>query len=370
MQAQPEDENRRRPYGPGHWKLVLPAVLLLLAIPKAVPALSALLTQETETEEGAAVVETVVIQSESLDETLRSSGTLLANREVELSTESSGLVTLVAIDEGQQVQAGKILVQINDNDLRAELEGVEYELEVVQDAAARQERLVAEGGTTRDALDQTLIRLSELRANRAQLEAQLLRREVRAPFDGVLGLAHVDQGAYVTPGSPIATLQAIDSVRVDFSLPERYGLLVEAGDAVRFRVQGVDSTFHGEIRAIEPRVEPQTRALRVRAAAANPDGLLRPGAYADVEVVLDSVPDAIRIPGIALQPGVDGATVFVVRDGHAHVQHVFPGARDREFVQVEEGLAEGDTVIVGGFHRLRDGAPVTTRRDPDGDPEG
>lgn len=343
------------------WHVGVAVILALLILPKVMPGLYGLIMGPEEEEEEIVLVDVAVARVDQVEETFLASGTLLANREVELSAESSGIVTYIRIDEGSQVSEGELLVRINDNDLRAELTGVEYELEVVEAAAERQEQLVAEGGTTRDALDQVLVRLSELHSAREQLQTQIRRREIRAPFEGVVGLSHVDPGMYLTPGARIATLQALDSVRVDFSLPERYSEQVRQGDLIRFTVQGSDSVFIGEVRAVEPRVDPHTRTLRVRGAASNESGLLRPGAFADIEHVAGSVVEAVRVPAIALQQGASSYSILVMSTGAVETREVTPGPRTADHVTVLAGLEAGDTVILNGFHRLRDGSRVAVR---------
>lgn len=336
------------------------ALILLLVLPKVGASVYHLVRGDGE-EEPVPAVDVVVATPSVFEETLRAAGTIRANQEVNLTAEASGIVRALRIDEGSPVEAGALLVKINDNDLQAQLRGVEYQLGVMRQAAARQEQLVEEGGTTREAYERTLIQVNELLAARENLVAQIERTEVTAPFDGEVGLTYVHVGSYITPSTRIATLQDVNTVRLDFSVPERYARLVGPGSTIRFTVQGVDSVFTGTVYAVEPQIDPRTRTLQVRATSENPDGLLKPGAFASIELILASSDDAILLPSMAVRPGQDEPRVMVYRDGVAAERVVRTGARTADEVQVVGGIAPGDTVIINGLHRLADGVPVRIR---------
>jgi membrane fusion protein (multidrug efflux system) len=194
-------------------------------------------------------------------------------------------------------------------------------------------------------------------------EAQLEKTRIRAPFRGLIGLRRVSQGAALTPQTRIATLQALDTVKVDFSVPERYAGRIRAGGTVDFRVEGLEEAFVGEIYAVEPAVDPNTRSLRARARTANPNGVLLPGAFADIEVVVHELEDALAVPATAIIPELGGKKVFVVEDGRAQPRPVETGIRAETEVQILRGLGPGDRVIVTGVQRLSTGLAVTERRE-------
>lgn len=335
---------------------------ILLTLPKAAPSMiDAVRGAETSEDEEVVAVDAVVVEPQPLEETLRASGTIRALKEIELTAEVSGIVTDLRIEEGSSVSADELLVKLNDNDLQAELRGVEYQLEVMTQAADRQERLVEEGGTTREAHDRTLIQVNELLAERENLKAQIERTEVRAPFDGLVGLSAVHMGSYITPSARIATLQDISSARLDFAIPERHASRVVPGSEIRFTIQGSDSVFTGLVSAVEPRIDSQTRTLQVRATSDNEAGLLKPGSFARIALVVSTTEDALLVPSIAILPGLEGSRVFVIRDSRVIERTVRTGTRTADEVEITDGLEPGDTVIINGLHRLDDGAAVELR---------
>jgi membrane fusion protein, multidrug efflux system len=184
---------------------------------------------------------------------------------------------------------------------------------------------------------------------------------LRAPFDGVAGLRNVSVGAYLTPGTAICTFQDISSLKIDFSLPERYLGLIKTGQVVYFRVSGRAERFEAKVAAIEPAVDVQTRSVTVRATVPNENTKLLPGSFAEVEIVLDEIPDAILIPSIALMPGLQQQTVFVHEGGQVVARKVQVGLRTSDAVQILEGLKPGDQLITSGILQLRPGMQVQVK---------
>jgi membrane fusion protein (multidrug efflux system) len=195
---------------------------------------------------------------------------------------------------------------------------------------------------------------AELELNQAQLE----KTRVIAPFDGITGLRLVSPGAYLAVGTTIASLQDVASLKLDFTLPERYQPVLKTGQKVTFRVAGRTELFEATITAIEPGVDLASLSLQLRATAPNPQQRLLPGAFAEVEVALDEVPNAILIPPIALVPGLKQQTVFLHRNGVVEERKVQVGLRTADAVQVLEGLKEGDELITSGILQLRSGMKV------------
>ena len=193
------------------------------------------------------------------------------------------------------------------------------------------------------------------------IEAQLRKTRIVAPFDGIAGLRRVSVGAYLTPGSAIASFQDIGVLKLDFTLPERYLPNLRRAKTVNIRIAGVSEPITGEIYAVEPQIDATTRSLQVRANVPNKGRLLLPGAFAEVEVVLGEIPDAILIPPIALIPGLKDQKVFVHEHGRAEERVVEPGLRTDDGVHIVKGLAAGEEVIVSGILQLRPGASVRVR---------
>jgi membrane fusion protein, multidrug efflux system len=312
---------------------------------------------------GVFVVDVVTLEPRPFRETLSATGTLLARESVWLQAERAGVVREIRFEEGATMRAGEELVVMDDSELRAQLARAEAQLELASAVEARDRELFRAGLMISEAeYERTRANLDVARAEKKLIEAQLAKTRIVAPFDGVTGLRQVSVGTYLTPGTTICTFQDLSSLRLDFSLPERYSEYLRTGQEVSFRIAGRQERFQAEITAIEPGIEVATRSLRVRAVTSNEDGRLLPGSFAEVEVVLDEVQDAILIPAIALIPGLQRQTVFLHRDGRVEEQRVQVGLRLADAVQVTEGLEPGDELVTTGILQLRPGMAVQVRR--------
>jgi membrane fusion protein (multidrug efflux system) len=303
-------------------------------------------------------VDATVLQPGTMTERLRTTGTLRADESVELTPEASGKVTNIQFEEGTRVQAGDLLVQINDAELQARRKRLEHQLELATAQAERQERLLDEGGVSQETYDATVNEVEVLKAELELVEAQIEKTKVRAPFSGVVGLRAVSEGAYVSPQTRITTLQRLNPVKVDFSVSEKYAARIQARQPIAFSVRGIEQSLDGRIYATDTQVDADTRTLQVRARASNPDGTLRPGMFADVTVTLGTIDSTVVVPSFAVVPTLDGQRAFVVENGTAQPRNITLGLRTDSTVQVTGGLSLRDTVITSGIQELRAGLPV------------
>lgn len=311
-----------------------------------------------EQQSSALPVNGYVVGHVELADRVLATGTLRANEEVNLASESSGKIIQILFTEGRRVSRGDLLLKINDDELLAQRERTQFRLKLAEQQVARQEALLEKGGVSKEEYDQTLNELNVLRAELNLNEAQLAKTELRAPFDGLLGLRHVSEGAYLSPQTPIATLQDISPIKIDFSLPEKYVGIVREGSSIQFRVSGSDQRYSGQVYAIEPRIEENTRTLQIRATSPNRDGSLFPGAFAEVELVLNQYEDALAVPAIALVSELRGRKVYVSSNGIVEERIVDTGIRTDSTVQILNGVAIGDTVLTSGLQLVRPGMPV------------
>lgn len=338
--------------------LIALVVLGLLAWPKLRPSDSAGAAAGPRGGGGALQATAYVAETRPMRDRIRATGSLRADESVDLSAETSGRVTRIFFQEGSRVRRGQLLVKINDAELRAQRARLLTRIELAETREERQRRLLEIGGASQDEYDGVLGELNVLRSEAALLDAQIAKTEVRAPFDGVIGLRYVSEGAYVAPQSQIASLQAIDPMKVEFAVPERYAGRVRSGDDVLFTVAGAEGTFRGEVYAVEPRVDVGTRTLQIRARVPNSDGRLLPGAFADLELIVAEIPDALPVPAIAVISELGGKRVWVIEDGQAAPRAVETGIRTESVVQITDGLAPGDTVLTSGLQTVRAGQPV------------
>ena len=298
-----------------------------------------------------------------LEERLSTIGTVRANEEVDIVSEISGKIAAIHFDEGSRVDAGDLLLEIDDSELAAERQRALYRAELAERAEARQQQLLDDGVISTETYDVALGELNVLGAELALIEAQLEKTEIRAPFAGVIGLRWVSPGSYISSQTRIASLHDLDPVKIDFSVPERYASLLGVGDEISFTVEGIERAFSGTIYALEPSVDPASRSLRMRAESANRDRALLPGTFANVELTVRSVPDALTVPAIAIVPELGGKKVFVYADGRAEARSVTTGIRNDTSVQITGGLDAGELVITTGILQLEPGLEVE-RVDP------
>lgn len=308
---------------------------------------------------GPMAVQVAVLKAGPLANTLSGSGSLLANESVNLQSEVGGRITAISFREGGAVQAGEVLVQINADDLKAQLKKAKAELQLAQLTEGRQEQLLKVNGISQDAFDATRAQRISKQADVDNLQALLAKATIRAPFSGVVGLRSISPGGYVAPGTPIATLTQTDPIKLDFDVPEQVGRQVKPGTTVQFTVTGDTTRHKAEIYAIEPGVSTDTRTVRVRARTANRDGRLAPGSFARVFLDLGTIPDALTIPAEGVIPDIQGQSVMVMRGGKAKAVRVELGLRTESEVQLISGVQAGDTVITSGLLAVREGMAVT-----------
>jgi len=201
--------------------------------------------------------------------------------------------------------------------------------------------------------------VSTLEANIEETEVRLSYSTIVAPFNGRIGLRSVSLGAFISAGTPVATLVQENPLKLEFNVPERYASQVKEGQPVMFRVNNDDASYKANIYATEPMINRSSRAMRVRARAKNDDRILIPGSYADVTVTLDSISDALMIPTEAIIPKLDQQLVYRFSNGKAEEVQVKTGVRQPRKVQIAEGLQPGDTIMLTGLLQVKAGMTVS-----------
>ena len=303
-------------------------------------------------------VSAITLVPSPLTEKITATGTLRADEAVELQPETNGKIVSINFKEGTTVRRGELLIKLNDAELQATLQRTSSRRDLAEIKERRLAQLVASKSVNQQDYDAAASELSVQRAEVALVEAQLAKCEIRAPFDGVVGLRFVSEGAFVTPTIRVATLQRLSQLKIDFSVPEKYASRIRVGSAVTFRVDGGASSFKGEIFAVDPRIDGATRTVLIRALCPNPEGRLLPGAFANVEFTLAEVSDALLVPAGAVIPGLSEKNVFIAVEGKAVRRIVQTGVRTETSVQIIAGLAAGDVVITSGQQQLRAGQTV------------
>lgn len=290
-------------------------------------------------------------------------GTARANESVTITAKVTETVARVNFRDGDLAEAGQVLVDLTGQAEVAQLEEARAALKEAQQQLDRQQGLVEAGTIARSQLDTQVAARDSARARMDAIRARLADRVITAPFDGVLGFRQVSPGTLVTPGTAIATLDDISVIKLDFSVPETFFGALAAGQEIRARSAAwPGQDFAGVVRTIDSRIDPVTRTVQVRAEVPNPERKLRPGMLLTVQLYRPER-QALVIPELALMQV--GSTAFVYRvDEAGMVQqvNVRPGARRRGEVEVLEGLAEGERIVLEGMVKVRPGAKVVEAR--------
>ena len=310
-----------------------------------------------------------IVKTEPLASTIRMAGTVLAGDEVDITSEVGGKVTAVRFREGSTVSRGQILVKLNDAELQAELKQATYRLDLARQKEQRQKSLLQIEGISRQEYDIALNELQTLSAEIDLLKARIDKTEIRAPFSGTVGLTSITEGSYLSPSDKIARLTDTRFLRIDFAVPERYASSVRKGDVVSFTIQGSPGEYKATVYAIEPQIEESTRTLRMRAMYRGAGGVY-PGAFVEVSFPLQYTETALLVPTQSIVPDIEGAKVFVYSGGNAVSTPVQTGTRTEQYVQIVEGLREGDTIVTTGLLQIRPGVKVKVTALDQGDTSG
>jgi len=306
-------------------------------------------------------VDAMVIQPQILDNKIITTGTLLANEEVELKPEIAGRVTDVLFTEGSKVRKGDVLLKINDRELKAQLEGKGVEEKQASDLESRARHLFEDKGISQEEYDRAANTLKMIQAQKEVIQAQLAKTEIIAPFDGIIGLRYVSPGTFVSTTMLVATMQDVGLIKVEFSVPEKYAQQIKRGTEITARVGDSEKEYKGIIYAAESKIDLATRTIKARAKIPNLKGDLIPGSFAKVEIILEQLPHAIVVPSESVIPEISGDKVFICVDGKARSVPVKAGIRTETSIQIVQGLNPQDTLILTGLLQLSDGKAVEIR---------
>ncbi len=303
-------------------------------------------------------VEVLILKPKTVDDRIFTNGTIIGNEEVDLRSEISGKVIQILFEEGKRVKKGELLVKINDSDLKATLAKNQSKVDLAKDREFRLRQMLDKNLTSQQEYDAALSELKGAQADMDYVKAMIDKTEIKAPFDGIIGLRSVSVGSYISPQTKIASIQSLNPIKIDFSVPQKYSDEVKSGKQIEFKLQSTGKSYRGEIYAVEPKIDENTRTLLARAIASNDNYELLPGAYVEVAIILNQIKDALMIPTQALVPDIRGEKVFVYKDGKAESYAVKSGIRTDREVQLLSGVSVGDTVITSGIIQMRPGVPV------------
>lgn len=307
-------------------------------------------------------VDVYVVNPEPFQENIEVPGTILANEVAEIHPEVSGRIVQLNVAEGKYVSRGTLLAKLYDGDLRAQVNKLRVQLSIAEKTEERQAQLLKIQGISQQDYDLSLLQVNSLKADIGIIQTAISKTEVRAPFNGRLGLKTISPGAYVTPASVIAVINQVDQLKLDFTVPEKYTDQIKMGQLITFGFEGSEKSLGAKVIATESNVTENTRSLKVRALVTGKDERLIPGAFAKVILSFDPDPNALLVPTQAILPQARGKKVILFKGGKAVFADVVTGVRDSSRVQVIDGIRAGDSIVVTGLLSVRPEAKIQVNR--------
>jgi membrane fusion protein (multidrug efflux system) len=332
-------------------------------------------------------VGTAVAQSQDWEGTLSAVGSVTAAKGVVLSNDSPGVVSHIYFESGAVVRQGQTLVDLDTSVERAQLASSRAKAEFAALTVNRSRALVKSNTISQQQADSDESQLKTTTTDANALAAQIDRKIVRAPFSGRLGIREINLGQYLNSGTRITVLEAIDTVYVDFTLPQQRLDEIKIGMPVRVSIEGTDGPPRdGTVAAVDPAVDATTRTIRVRAAVPNKEETLRPGMFANVSVVLPDHGSLVAVPATSLVHASYGDSVFIVEDKKddaggtggtpagppgkvARQQFVRTGESRGDFVAILDGVTAGQDVVSAGAFKLRNGSAIVVNNEINLDPQ-
>ncbi len=312
-----------------------------------------------------AAITSAIADSQTWEQTVRATGSLKASKGVMVSAEVAGSVSEIFFESGQEVEAGDLLLTLDDSTEQAQFRSAEASANLANVNLKRSRELLNSRTISQSEFDQAEATASQANAQLAQIKAVLDKKRIHAPFSGTLGIRLVDIGEYLSPGIAIASLQQLDPIYVDFNLPQKQLQSAAKDYPVEVAIDSFpDTTFRGSVEATNPELDTVTRTFRVRAILPNPDHQLRPGMFGSVEVVQPGPLEVVAIPSTAIYYQAYGNSIFVVKtkeDGSGKTveqRFVKLGKSKGDFVSVIEGLEAGEEVATAGVFKLSNGRAV------------
>jgi len=289
---------------------------------------------------------------------LNLNGSLLPDEEVDLAFETSGKVVGIYFEEGRRVKKGALMAKINDRPLQAQLLKLQAQKKLVEEREFRQRQLLDRDAISRESYDQVATELQSIEADIMLIEARIAETELRAPFDGTVGLRMISEGAFATTQTNIVRLVKTSPLKIEFSIPERYAGEIVPGFPITFSVDGFPNPFEANVYAIDPMIDINIRTIGVRALYPNTNNELNPGRSVSITAQLSQIENAVSIPTEALIAEMEGEKVYIYKNGKAKEVKVSTGLRTESHIQIRSGLHFGDTLLTTAILQLREGLPV------------
>lgn len=302
---------------------------------------------------GPLVVDGFIVEEQTISDQIDVPGSLLPEEETLIRSEVSGRVVKLNINEGSAVQKGSLMVKLFDDDLQAQLRKLQVQLQIASKTEERQRDLLEISGISQQDYDLSTLQVENLKADIQTTKIEISKTEIRAPYAGKVGLRNISLGAFIAPAEVITTLRNTASLKLEFSIPEKYVKEISQGSKITFKVDGGKEKHRATVIATEVGVDQATRTLRIRARVNDKHPELVPGIFARVSLQLGKSEAGLLIPTQAVIPQARNKQVILLRKDSAQFSIVETGLRDSSYVQITSGLKKGDTVITTGLMAIR-----------------
>jgi membrane fusion protein (multidrug efflux system) len=299
----------------------------------------------------------IVLRDTSIKEVIQITGTIQAEESVDLRPEMSGKVVKIIFKEGSSVKQGDLLVKINDEELKAQYNRAVSRLKLAEEQEYRQRVLLKKEAISQQEYDIVNTELQSMKSESELLKAQLAKTEIRAPFNGHLGLRMISVGDFISSSSVVTKIVKDDQVKITFSIPEKYASHMKSNAEIVFSTDGNSKQYKALVYAKDPSIDENTRTLSVRAIAKN-DGMLTPGSFCKVILEMNEIKNTILIPNESIIPILKGKKVFIAKNNTASEVIIKTGIRTAKLVQITDGLHAGDTLITSGIMSIKDGSSL------------
>ncbi|MBD5780448.1 efflux RND transporter periplasmic adaptor subunit [Pelagicoccus sp. NFK12] len=315
----------------------------------------------------ATMVDSDIAETQTWARTTTTTTTLRASQGVEVTTELPGIVRAIHFESGDSVEKGQLLIELDNTTEKAQLAAAKASAELAQTDLKRAKELREGRVISQSEYDAIIARAAEAEAQLAQIQSTLSKKQIFAPFSGRLGIREIDIGQYLTPGSSIVSLQNLDPLYADFTLPQKQIGLARPGFEVELSIDAYpDKTFSGTVQSTSSTIDATTRSLTVRAAMENPEQTLLPGMFGTVTLIQPDPVEVVAIPGTAISYQSYGNSVFVIKDAEGEnaqgkvveQRFVTLGPARGDFVAILDGLEPGEEVVSAGVFKMSNGAPV------------
>lgn len=303
-------------------------------------------------------VEAYLVKDTSVIYDVMAVGTINANEQVNIVSEINKKIVAIYMKDGSYVKKGQLLFKLDDEDLQAKLKKLETQLDLAKKTEQREKIRLSKGGISQQRYDEVLNNLELIQNEINIVKVDLSKTEIKAPFNGIIGLRKISEGAWANPNIVLANLQDITQMKIDFSIPEKYANDIKIGDSIDFTTDYSTEIFTSRVDAKESQIDLKTRNITIRTIANNKNKNLYAGSSAKIKLNLKELDKSIFIPTSALIPSFQGYQLFVIKNGKAYKTNVKTGIRSQNSVQILDGLKLGDTVITTNLLKIKPEIPI------------